>query len=272
MSILSKDIIKNKILPYLTQGSKGPKLTEDKLVSIVGLILYRLKTGCQWRELPLRQYMEEPYSWQSVFHHFNRWCEEGCWQLNWEGLVRENKDQLDLSSAQMDGTHTPSKRGGEAVSYQGRKSSKTTNSLCICDAKGVLLAVSQPEKGNHNDLYEIEKHFKEMMEMLENVDINPDGLFLNADAGFDGGELRKLCSKYGVIPNICFNKRNGSLVDRDEYFDPLLYKQRTVIEHAFAWLDAYKALLIRYERKTKNWFSLNLLGFFVVFAKKIKVT
>ena len=240
MSILSKDIIKNKLLPHLSQGKKGPKLTEEKLVSIVELIVYRLKTGCQWREIPIGQYMDEPYSWQSVFHHYNRWCNDNCWQLGWETLVAENKDQLDLSSVQMDGTHTPSKQGGEAVAYQRRKSAKTTNSLSICDAKGVLLAASQPEKGNHSDLYEIEKHFKEMLETLENVGISTDGLFMNADAGFDCNEFRTLCFEYGIIPNICLNKRKGNLTDRDEYFDPLLYKP----ESACTYLSSGAAMVL----------------------------
>ncbi|MEN7550068.1 transposase [Rapidithrix thailandica] len=74
-------------MPHLTQIKKGPKLTEDKLVNIVELILYRLKTGAQWRELPIRHFMEGPYSWQSVFHHFNRWCKQGCWQKNWEAYI-----------------------------------------------------------------------------------------------------------------------------------------------------------------------------------------
>ncbi|UZR97130.1 transposase [Chondrinema litorale] len=108
-----------------------------------------------------------------------------------------------------------------------------------------------------------------MIETLENMGISTDGLFMNANAGFDCNEFRTLCFEYGITPNICMNKRIGNLTDRDEYFDPLLYKQRTVIEHAFAWLDAYKALLIRYEKKAKNWFNLNLLGFFVGFSKKI---
>ena len=46
-------------------------------------------------------------------------------------FLKKHKPILDLSSIQLDGTHTPAKRGGESVAYQGRKKSKTTNRLLI---------------------------------------------------------------------------------------------------------------------------------------------
>ena len=270
MNTLDKDTIILYIIPKLSLGKRGPQLSVDKLVSIIKLILYRLKTGCQWRELPIKQFMDDPYSWQAVFYFFNKWSQDGSWQMAWEYFVSEHKSLFDLSSAQMDGTHTPTKRGGQAVAYQDRKACKTSNTLCICDARGVPVVASRPESGNHHDLFEIEKKFIEMMEMTENQGILTDGLFLNADAGFDSAELRSICYKYGVIPNFCLNSRKGQLTDRVEYFDDQLYKHRCVVEHLFAWMDAYKAILVRFETTSRNWFSLQMLCFLVIFAKKKK--
>lgn len=269
MSILSKDTIITEILPHLPHRSKGRKLSQNKRVIIVQLILYRLKTGCQWRELPIMQFSKEPYSWQSVFHHFNQWSKNGCWQKVWASFLSRHKQFLDLSSTQIDGTHTPAKRGGEAVGYQGRKSCKTTNMLCISDANGVLLAVSQPESGNHHDLFEIQKHFNELTDSLDNVAISQAGTFLNGDAGFDSEVLRDLCFQRDIFPNFCLNPRNGKVSERDVLFDELLYENRQVIEHSFAWLDAFKALLVRFEKTARNWISLVLLGFLVIFNRKI---
>ena len=269
MSILTKDIIIKEILPHLSQASTGRKLSENKLVGIVQLILHRLKTGTQWRELPIKQFMDEPYSWKSVFHHFNKWSKDNSWQNMWISLVSSHREFLDMSSIQIDGTHTPAKGGGDTVAYQSRKSCKTSNMLCISDANGVLLMASQPEAGNHHDLFDIESHFQEIVEMADNAEVSLDGLFLNGDAGFDSAELRDICFKHGIIPNFCLNKRNGNITDRDEHFDQLLYKQRTVIEHAFAWLDAFKALLVRFEKTTRNWFNLNIIGFAVILLRKI---
>ncbi|NAW49883.1 IS5/IS1182 family transposase, partial [Elizabethkingia argentiflava] len=37
------------------------------------------------------------------------------------GLLILNKRKLDMSSVQLDGSHTPSRMGGEKLGYQGRK-------------------------------------------------------------------------------------------------------------------------------------------------------
>ena len=73
-----------------------------------------------------------------MFHHFSQWSKKGAWQKAWEALLAAHKDYLDMSSIQIDGTHTPARGGGQAVGYQGRKSSMTTNLLCISDSNGVL--------------------------------------------------------------------------------------------------------------------------------------
>ncbi|WP_156001860.1 hypothetical protein [Saprospira grandis] len=61
--------------------------------------------------------------------------------------------------------------------------------------------MSPPFAGNHNDLFEIESHFQKMLADLQLSDISPDGLFMNADAGFDS-------KKMGVISHIDPNKIN----------------------------------------------------------------
>ncbi|RYY19214.1 MAG: hypothetical protein EOP41_09980 [Sphingobacteriaceae bacterium] len=53
------------------------------------------------------------------------------------------------------------------------------------------------------------------------------------------------------------------------YFDEQLYKRRNVIERANAWIDSFKALLIRFETKTSTWVALHLLAFSVIFIRKI---
>ncbi|MCR9228541.1 MAG: hypothetical protein NXH90_14075 [Flavobacteriaceae bacterium] len=74
--------------------------------------------------------------------------------------------------------------------------------------------MSEPGAGNHNDLYDIEVQFEVVTATLENAKIDVNGLFLNADAGFDSKDFRLACAS----KEICFNKRNGGM-ERDEYFD-----------------------------------------------------
>ena len=180
--------------------------TKVKVYQVVQAILYRLKTGCQWRELPMKQFFKTKYSWNSVYFHFQKWCKNGSWQKLWQLLLVKFKSVLDLSTIQLDGTHTPVKRGGEAVEYQSRKKCKTSNMLILADNNGIPIALSEPIAGNHNDSFELVTNFEKMIRPLKNSNIRLDGLFLNADAGFDTTEFREYCYKNEIVDNIKHNK------------------------------------------------------------------
>lgn len=90
-----------------------------------------------------------------------------------------------MSSVDLDGGHTPAIRGGEEVGYQGRKKRKTTNALYLTDRKGLPLAMSAPKSGEHHDTHNIVATMQDMMADMAKANIRTDGLFLNADAGFD---------------------------------------------------------------------------------------
>jgi transposase len=270
MSQLCKDTIEKEILPHLPLNKRGKKCDTTLLLGIVQLILHRIKTGCQWRELPIKQYMSVSYSYQSVFHHFNRWCQLGVWQKIWLHLLRTHRHLLHTLTVQLDGTHTRTSGAVEAVGYQGRKKSKSSNMLVLCDHKGLIIGYSEVIAGNHHDVFEIEKQFRLLMDILKKVNISTDGLIMNADAGFDSPQLRALCAEYGIELNCKLNPKNGKLSDREEYFDEEFYQHRVVIERSFAWLDAYKALLIRFEKTARNWLNCNIVAFIMLICRKKK--
>lgn len=99
------------------------------------------------------------------------------------------------------------------------------------------------------------------------------GLFLNADPGFDSKEFKEACQKEEIIPNVKLNPRNSA--NQEPYqsgshiFDNELYKDRSVIEHANAWIDGFKVLLVRFEFLVRNWMALHFMAFSVIFLRKI---
>ncbi|UZO81397.1 transposase [Aquimarina sp. ERC-38] len=107
--------------------------------------------------------------------------------------------------------------------------------------------MSEPVAGNHNDLFDIGVQFEVVTTTLKQANINIDGLFLNADAGFDSKNFRDSCNEQQINANICFNKRNGNS-DKDEYFDQELYDERYAVERTNAWMDSYRSLLNRFDR------------------------
>ena len=268
MAVISEDSIKRYIVPHLSIGKRGCKLKVEP-ATIIAAIIYRLKTGCQWRELPLKELLHGAISWQGVYHHFRKWARDGSLTKAWVELLKSQRRLLDLSSVQLDGSQTICQNGGESIGYQTRKAANSCNSLFLADNKGQMLACSPPVSGAHHDLYEIGTVFKELCNLLKEADIETAGLFLNADAGFDADGFRSLCAEMKIEANIAFNPRNGEPSDDYVYFDEQLFKRRNTIERANAWLDSFKALLVRFETKALHWFILHLLAFTVLFIRKI---
>ena len=163
-------------------------------------------------------------SWQSVYYYFIKWFKDGSWRLVWVALLRSNKKYLDLSSVQLDGSHTSAKRDVQAVSYQVRKASKTSNSLFLAENTGQMLALSKPQQAQHHCLCEIKTLFTELCSLLKEAGIETEGVFLNADSGFDSQELSPICNKEEIEAHIKPNPRNYKGNDKeDQYFDEQLY-------------------------------------------------
>jgi hypothetical protein len=97
-----------------------------------------------------------------------------------------------------------------------------------------------------------------------------------APPGFDGESFYKACESENIIPNVKPNPRNQSEEQRLEpyqsgthIFNEELYKDRSVIEHSNAWIDGFKALLVRFEFSVRNWTALHFIAFSVIFLRKI---
>jgi len=265
--VLDKDIIEMEIVPYLPKTKRGFK-PKAPLYEIVNAILYKLKTGIQWEYLPVESlFGNRLLHYKTIFGHFRKWCELDVWKSCWIELLKEHRSKLDLSSGDLDGSHTTALRGGQEVGYQGRKKRKTTNALYLTDRQGLPIAMSEPVSGNHNDLFDIEVQFEEVVVTMEEANISIDGPFINADAGFDSQRLRDKCEAKGIIANICPNKRKGN-GDTDHYFDEKLYEERYAIERTNAWMDSFRSLLNRFDTTVTSWKGFNFLAFIVIGLKR----
>lgn len=273
MRLLGKNIINQEILPHLPVYKQNTISKKYGMWRVIECIVYKLKTGVQWHMLPMREFFKRgSVSWESIYYHYNRWCSDGSWERVWDAVMKKYNTYLDLSNINLDGTHSPCKKGGEQVGYQGRKKSKTSNMLLITDNQGSIIASSDPISGEHNDCFEIEKVMSKMIADIQKKGLSVDGLFLNADAGFDSKELRKICLQHEIMANFKQNSRNGSLDNSESYlFDNELYSGRFVIERSNAWIDSFRQLIIRYETKAKNWLGFHHLAFTILFLKNRKI-
>jgi transposase len=204
-----------------------------------------------------------------VYPHFRKWVSDGSLRKVWIELLKQQCRLLDLSCVQLDGSQTICKNGGDSMGYQSRKAANSCNSLFLADNQGLMLACSYPVAGQHHDLFQIKQVLEELSGLLKEAGLETKGLFLNADAGFDSQEFRQQCSELKIEANIACNPRNSPPKEEYIYFDGVLFKRRNVIEQANAWLDSFKALLIRFETKAQHWLALHFLAFTVQLIRKI---
>jgi len=177
VGVISENKVKEYIVPFLSKDKRGFK-SKLCLTKVMLLIIMRLKTGCQWRELSLKEYFEEgELCWQTIYYYFTKWSRDGSFKKVWINLLRTNKGALDLSTAHLDGSHTPAKRGGVSVCYQGRKSCKTSNILILSDNNGMPICIGKPQNGKQNELFDFNRIFGEMFEILEEAEISLEDVF-----------------------------------------------------------------------------------------------
>ncbi|MDE6230296.1 MAG: transposase [Muribaculaceae bacterium] len=76
-TVLDKDTIKKEIKLYLSVA-KRVDVSQGCLIELVNAILHKLKSGCQWNQLPVGHlFSDVVLSWNAVYHHFRKWCRLG---------------------------------------------------------------------------------------------------------------------------------------------------------------------------------------------------
>jgi transposase len=255
------------ILPSLKVAKRG-YICKIPLYKVFNYILYHLHTGCQWAELPIDKAAADPQktelSYHAVYHHFRKWSRDGSLERVFANSILSIKDQLDTRQLNLDGSHTLAKKGGEAVAYQGRKKAKTSNVLPITDAHGFILASTSIVAGNHYDSFELKDNLRTAFKFIKRLGISIAGSFFNADSAFDSLAARWTCVNHQVIPNILENKRGRIRPKRGRKrrFNRHVYNLRFCAERTFAWIDKFRALLIRFDRKAVHFMGAH----FIVFA------
>lgn len=211
-----------------------------------------------------------------MYHHWQKWSGDGSLERVWQHSIQTIQEDLDLSQLNLDGSHAVAKKGGEEVAYQPRKRAKTSNILPITDAKGYIVASTGIVAGNHHDAFCLKDHLRTAFKGMKRLGLAIAGAFFNADTAFDTRAARKVCFNHGVIPNIAENKRNRKKPKRGRkrLFNSAIYKQRFTSERSFAWIDKFRALLIRYDRKTSNFMGGHYIAFTMInlrhlFAAKV---
>ena len=93
------------LLPQSKPGRRRPRTDNRKCLNG---ILYVLKTGCAWADLP-SEYGSPTTCWR----RFNEWSEAGVWDAVWHTSLAnlDRAGKIEWAAAFLDGSFVPSKKG-----------------------------------------------------------------------------------------------------------------------------------------------------------------
>ena len=206
---------------------------------MVEAMLYRMRVGCPWRDLPA-----EFGSWNSIYQKFNRWSYKDKLVKIFKCLVHDPDFEWEFIDGSIIRAHQHSTGavGKENQAIGKSVGGNTTKIHMAVDAYGLPIEFDLTGGEVHDS--------KAAPELIARL---PFSDFMIADKGYDSEEIRELIRERGSTPLIP-RKKNSKTGNGD--MDWCLYKYRHLVENVFARLKHFRAIATRYDKLKRNYASM----------------
>jgi putative transposase len=233
-------------LPSHPLGCHNPRVADRKAMDA---IFFVLRTGCQWGALDATCIC----SHSSAHRRFQEWTSAGVFVNLWaQGL--EEYDELkglDWEWLAMDGAMTKAPLGGERTGRNPTDRGKQgTKRSLVTEANGVLVGLTV-EGANRHDKKLVEATLESIpVERPEPTEAKPQGMCL--DKGYDDDDTRELVEEFGFTAHVRARGEEAKELKREAGQKA----RRWVVERSHSWMNRFRRLLIRWEKKAENYFGM----------------
>ena len=233
----------NKIKPLLPlpKPKKKPERPREDDWKIFSGIFYVLRTGCQWKALP-RCYGAP----STVYDRFQEWQKDGLFERMWQAslLDYDNENGLEWEWQAIDGAMTKAPLGGAGTGANPTdRGKKGTKRSILTDAKGIPLSVVVDGANRHDKM--LVKNTLDAI-IFERPSLDDGIQNICMDKGYDYPDIRELVKDYGYTVHIHSRGEENIKI-------PGFRARRWVVERTHSWLNRFRRLLIRWEKKIENY-------------------
>jgi putative transposase len=236
-----------KLIDALDPPAPTGRKREDARKILDGLI-FRFRTGCQWNHIP------RVYGDDSTLHRtFQRWAQIGLFEKIWALLVEECEElgAVEWCWQAADTALGKARGGGDEVGPNPTDRAKdgTKRSLLVEGGGGPLSVVVAPANGVDAKLLDatIEAIVVERPEPTARQRQN-----LCLDKAYDNPTGEAAVEKHNSTGHIRRKGEEKVHKKRKKNYPA----RRWVVERTLAWLSKCRGLLVRYEKKSKNYLAL----------------
>lgn len=236
------------LLPKRRRRRKHPGRKPLPWRQVIDGIFYVLRTGCQWKAAPA-----EFGSGSSLHRYFQLLVKQGVWQKLWR-MALEEYDELkgiDWEWQCIDGVMTKAPLGGGKTGPNPTDRAKRgTKRSLLTEGNGVPLGLAVSGANTHD------KHL--VKETLKSIPVRRPRptrrkrQHFCADKGYDYPDVQELVRKWGYTAHI---KSRGQEAAEQERI-PGYRARRWVVERTHSWVNRFRRLLIRWEKKPENYVAL----------------
>lgn len=234
----------HKVLPKYEKHSKGGRPRAD-LRSVADAIFYRMRTGCQWKAIPPSL---APGS--TAHDYFQEWVTEGVFEQLWQMALEEYDELigLDWRWQSVDGAMAKAPLGGESTGKnptdRGKQGAKRS---LMTEAEGIPVGLVV-DGANVHDIRLLQQTIEDCFNRFHCDKASADE-HLCLDKGYDSAAIRDLVeSVLGYTSHIRSRGEEQKAVKEN----PAQKPRRWVVERTHSWLNRFRAILVRWEKKVEN--------------------